>query len=442
MYTRLLFGALTLSASTLAAQAPVSSSRPAIRPLGSVKAVSKDSMGIVFNVRALPGGKLLVNDAANRRVVLLDSNFAVIKVVADTTPGNPNAYGGGLASLIAFRGDSTLFVDAQSLSMLVIDGNGEVQRVMSVPRAQDAMMLAAGGMGTGAFYSNGHLVYRGMPAMRMQINNGVPQMPSLPDTMAITRVNLQTRVVDTLGFVKIPKTNTNISRTDDGKMNISIEVNPLPTVDEWTVLPNGDVALLRGRDYHVDWVEANGARRVSPKMAFDWKRMTDEDKSKLVDSVKSILDAQAAGNPNQGQAMASAFGAMMGGGAGGGAPRTQVMVRMEGGPGGGGSAPTRAPQVSAPKINVVSASEIPDYQPPFFANSTRADADGNLWVLTIPTKPQPAGSVYDVINGKGEVAERVLVPAGRTILGFGPGGVVYLAERTATSTKIERATVR
>jgi hypothetical protein len=66
-----------------------------------------------------------------------------------------------MASLIAFRGDSTLFVDAQSLSMLVIDGNGEVGRVMSVPRAQDAMMLAAGGVGAGAFYSNGHLVYPG-----------------------------------------------------------------------------------------------------------------------------------------------------------------------------------------------------------------------------------------------------------------------------------------
>lgn len=442
MQTRLLLGALTLSASALAAQAPVSSSRPAIRPLGSVKAVSKDSLGAVNNIRALPGGRLLVNDASKRRVVLLDSMFNIIKTVADTTPGNPNAYGGGMASLIAFRGDSTLFVDAQSLSMLVIDGNGEVQRVMSVPRAQDAMMLAAGGMGAGAFYSNGHLVYRGMPNMRMQVTNGVPQMPSLPDTMAITRVNLQTRVVDTLGFVKIPKTNTNISRGDDGRMSISIEVNPLPTIDEWTVLPNGDVALLRGRDYHVDWIDAGGTRRASPKIAFDWKRMTDDDKTKLVDSVKAILDAQAAGNPNQGQAMASAFGAAMGGAMGGGAPRTQVTVRMEGGPGGAAGAPTRAPQVSAPKINVVSASEIPDYQPPFFANSTRADADGNIWVLTIPTKPQPAGSVYDVINGTGEVTERVLIPAGRTILGFGPGGVVYLAERTATSTKIERATVR
>lgn len=400
---------------------------------------------MVSNVRALPGGKLLVNDMTGRRVLLMDSDFKILKVVADTTPGNPNSYGGSVASLIAFRGDSTLFVDAQTLSMLVIDPNGEVQRVMSVPRAQDAMMLAAGGVGAGAFYSNGHLVYRGMPNIRMQIVNGTPQMGAMPDTMPITRVNLQSRVVDTVGFVKIPISLPTITRTDDGKMNVNIEVNPLPVVDEWAVLPNGDVAFVRGRDYHVDWVETNGTRRSSPKMAFDWKRLTDEDKSKLVDSVKTLLDKQAAANPGQGAAMATAFGTMMGGAAGGGAPRVQMMVRAEGGPPGGGG-PVRAPQVSAPKINVVSPSQLPDYQPPFFATSTRADADGNLWVLTIPTKPQPAGSVYDVINGKGEVTERVLIPEGRTVLGFGPGGVVYLAKRTTegttTTTVIERARVK
>jgi hypothetical protein len=117
-----------------------------------------------------------------------------------------------------------------------------------------------------------------------------------------------------------------------------------------------------------------------------------------------------------------------------------MMSRAEGGaPGAGG--PVRAPQVAPPRINVVAASELPDYQPPFFATSTRADADGNLWVLTIPTKPQPAGSVYDVINGKGEVIERVLVPEGRQVLGFGPGGVVYLGRRDGNATVIERARV-
>lgn len=433
------------AAGTLAAQPGSSTSRPPIRPIGAVTASSTEPLGLVNNVRALPDGKLLVNDMTGRRVLLMDSTFAVLKVVADTTPGNPNAYGGGMASLIAFRGDSTLFVDAQSLSMLVIDAQGEVQRVMSVPRAQDAMMLAAGGLGAGAFYSNGHLVYRGMPNIRMQIVNGTPQMGALPDTMPITRVNLQSRVVDTVGYVKIPTSLPTITRTDDGKMTVTIDVNPLPVVDEWAVLPNGDVAFVRGRDYHVDWLETNGTRRSSPKIAFDWKRLTDEDKAKLVDSVQTLLDKQAAANPGQGAAMATAFGSMMGGGGAAGAPRVQMMIRAEGGPPGAGG-PTRAPQVSPPKISVVSPSQLPDYQPPFFATSTRADADGNLWVLTIPTKPQPAGSVYDVINGQGEATERVLIPEGRTILGFGPGGVVYLAKRstegTATTTVIERARVR
>lgn len=431
--------------STAHAQPSTSTSRPAIRPIGAVASTSAEPLGLVNNIRALPGGKLLVNDMTGRRVLLMDSTFKVLKVVADTTPGNPNAYGGGVASLIAFRGDSTLFVDAQSLSMLVIDSNGEVARVMSVPRAQDAMMLAAGGIGAGAFYSNGHLVYRGMPNIRMNIVNGTPQMGALPDTMPITRVNLQTRVVDTVGFVKIPTSMPNISRSEDGKISVSIEVNPLPIVDEWAVLPSGDIAFVRGRDYHVDWVEANGTKRSSPKIAFDWKRLTDDDKVRLADSVKTLLDKQAAANPNQGAAMATAFGNMMGGAAGGGAPRVQMMIRAEGGPPGAGG-PTRAPQVTAPKINVVSPSQLPDYQPPFFATSTRADADGNLWVLTIPTKPQPAGSVYDVINGKGEVTERVLIPEGRRVLGFGPGGVVYLAkqttEGTTTTTTIERARVK
>lgn len=438
--------ALVATSALANAQAPTSSAaRPAIRPISPVVASTSDSLGMVNNIRALPGGRVLVNDATNRRVLLLDSTMKLVRVVADTTPGTANAYGSSIGSLIAYRGDSTLFVDAQSLSMLVIDGNGNVARVMSVPRSQDAMMLAAGGLGSGAYYSNGHLVYRGRPAlqMRMTSTGGPPQLPTMPDTMAVVRVNIQSRVVDTVGFVKIPKTNTNISRSDDGKMTVSIEVNPLPVVDEWVVTSNGDIAMIRGRDYHIDWMAADGTRRASPKIAFDWKRMTDDDKVALIDSVKAIRDRQAAANPGQGQDMARAFGSAMGAAMGGGGGAPQVVMRFEAGSSGGApGGPVRAPQVAPPQINYVSPSDLPDYQPPFFANSARADADGNVWILTIPTKPQPAGSVYDVINDKGEAVERVLVAEGRTIVGFGPGGVVYLAARDGLNTTLEMARVR
>ena len=48
-------------------------------------------MGAVSAVRQIPGGKLLVNDPARRRVVMLDSMMKTIAVVADTTPATQNA---------------------------------------------------------------------------------------------------------------------------------------------------------------------------------------------------------------------------------------------------------------------------------------------------------------------------------------------------------------
>ncbi|WP_396220218.1 hypothetical protein [Gemmatimonas sp.] len=424
---------------TLGAQA-----RPPIRQLGAVHATTTDSLGMVNNVRALPGGRLLINDATSRRVLLVDSTFALISIVADSTSSTANAYGPRSGSLIAFRGDSTLFVDAASLSMLVIDPAGKIGRVMSVPRSQDAMMLAAGGLGTGAYYSNGYLVYRGMPGFRMQMGpTGAPTMPAVADTMAIVRVNLQSRAVDTVGFIKIPKTNTNMVRSDDGKISISIEVNPLPVVDDWVVTSGGDVALIRGKDYHVDWMSPDGTHRSSPKMAFDWKRLSDEQKVALIDSVKAIRDRAAAANPGQGNAMAAAFGAALGtGGAAGGAAPQMVMRFETAGAAGGRPGGGAAPQIMAPQINYVSPTDLPDYQPAFFATAAKADDDGNIWVRTIPTKPIAGGPVYDVVSAKGEVVDRVQIPENRTIVGFGPGGVVILAARDGVTTKLERARVK
>jgi hypothetical protein len=93
-------------------------------------------------------------------------------------------------------------------------------------------------------------------------------------------------------------------------------------------------------------------------------------------------------------------------------------------------------------MTFVDPAELPDYKPAFFANAARADADGNAWIRTIPTKATAGGPVYDVISAKGELVDRVQVPAGRTIAGFGPGGVVYLVSRTEGGLVLERARSR
>jgi hypothetical protein len=42
------------------------------------------------------------------------------------------------------------------------------------------------------------------------------------------------------------------------------------------------------------------------------------------------------------------------------------------------------------------------------------------------------------VNRKGELVERVQLPAGRTIAGFGPNGVIYLAVREGREQFLER----
>jgi len=84
--------------------------------------------------------------------------------------------------------------------------------------------------------------------------------------------------------------------------------------------------------------------------------------------------------------------------------------------------------------------EIADYVPPFAEGAVRADAEGNVWIRTSTMKGDRP--VYDVANRKGEIIDRVQLPAFRTIAGFGPG-VVYLAVKEATGgVKLERVRIR
>lgn len=447
----------TLGAGIAGAQA-ASGSPPAaaatkvtLRQLPAAVATSTDSIGSIAAVRQLPNGNVLVNDQARRRVVLMDPAMKVIGLVADSTSSTNNAYGVRPGGMIAYRGDSTLFVEPAGLSMLVIDPAGKIIRTMAAPRANDVNFLVGGPLGNPGFDSKGRLVYRtmdfGMRGMRPP-QPGQPFVPPTPpDSSALVRFDLGTRKLDTVGFFKIPKSNVQMSQDANGGMRVSVTVNPLPVVDEWAVLSDGTVAFVRGQDYHVEFVDAAGVRTVADKIPYEWQRLTDDDKSRFLDSAKVAMEKQraammasggqaAAGTARSGLEAAAGLG-------GGGAPQIITMTREApaGGPPGGG---TTRMEVGGPggmqvqPINMVSASELPDYKPVFGTGAIRADIDGRLWVRTIPTKPTTGGAIYDVIDNSGKLVDRVQVPAGTTIAGFGAGGVVYLGMRDATGLHIQR----
>src|SRR6266404_590887 len=242
---------LTLIALTAAtSQLCPAQSLPPVRQLGPVTAVAKEPLGAVSSVRALPDGRVLINDIVGRRVLMFDSTLSTATVVADTTSVTASAYGTQPGGLIAFRGDSTLFVDPASLSMLLIDPNGKISRVMSAPRAQDVGFLIGGPFGNPGFDPKGKLVYRAPPnfaAFRppsSSSGNRLPQFPTPPDSAALVRFDLATRKVDTATFFKTPKFNLTVTQSREGGIRVTSTVNPLPQGDDWALLSDGTIALV------------------------------------------------------------------------------------------------------------------------------------------------------------------------------------------------------
>ena len=445
-------------------QAPPAGALPAIRPLSKATAISTELLGAVSQVRALPDGRVLVNDNLGRKVVMFDAALTKSTIVADTTSATANAYSSRAGGLIAYKGDSTLFVDPTSLSMLVIDPKGNVARVISVPRPNDATSLIGGPNGTPGFDSQGRLVYRAPPNFRIAppapgANGPQFQMPTFPESAAVIRIALDTRKVDTVAFLKIPKQNVQMTQTPNGGMSISTTINPMPVVDDWAVTADGRVAMVRGQEYKIDWIDIKGAVAGSNKIPFAWRHLDDSTKVAFIDSTKKAMEVlrqqalarqQAGGAGGPGMIALGPGGAAAAGFEAGAAMGMRMEIRMDGGggrpeapkPGASNGAPAAGgpTNISIPPLNFVNPSDLPDYAPPFTSGAVRGDLDGNIWIRT--SNVVSGGSVYDIVNAKGELTDRVLLPAGRVIAGFGKG-VVYMGVRDGTAgVRLEMAPIR
>jgi hypothetical protein len=413
------------------------------RPLGAVQATSKELLGNPTLARALPNGNVIVNDVFRRRLLLLDPTLESYTVIADSTSGAVNGYGPRAGALIPYVGDSTLFLDATASSFLVIDPAGKVTRVMSPPRPNDNNQISNFNNGFPGFDAQGRMVYRSnYPIMPMRTRDGGIEMPQRPDSAPLLRVDLDTRRADTIASVRTAKFISNTITLPSGGTSMMQTPVPLATIDDWAVLSDGTIAVVRGNDYKIDFILPDGSARTSPKIAFDWKRLDDESKMILIDS---IVKARAAGPQGPGGGPI-AFGGgdgmriVMGGGGGGGARMDVERVAVAGaaassalgGPGG----------LTLPSQPAPVAADLPDYMPAFTQTSARPDADGNLWIRTTTPGVEPGHVVYDVINNQGNLVDRVDVPNGMTIIGFGRGGAVYLSQREGYGFRVLKASVK
>ena len=412
-----------------------------IRTLAPVEAASTERLGFISGVRELSDGSVIVNDAGKRRLLAFDRSLGTVRVIADTTPGSKAQYGPRSTGIIPYTGDSTLLVDLAGRAFLVIDAKGTIARVMSAPRPNDIASMTNAGLGTPGFDRHGRLVYRTvlMPAFKAPVVGKPYTPPTMPDSAPLLRADFDKRAADTIAWLRTPVIKVSSTPLPNGGVVLTPRFSPISTIDDWTVLPDGWIAILRGGDYHIDWIDPNGVRSSTPRMPFDWKRLADEDKAAIVDSVRMLLEAQlqtrASGNSN--------VAAGPGGHGGVGIPTAHSMTIMP--IGGDDGAPQ--PKITTPPTpqvaQLVEPSQLPDYYPSILqAGEMRADFEGHVWILPSTSSQAGRGLLYDVVDRHGEIIERVRLPEGRALEGFGANGAIYLTSHGQDGTHLERTRIR
>lgn len=406
---------LTLLVPTIAHTQTTSAVVPVV-DLPAAKARTAVTFGAVLGVREA-NGTVLVNDSRRRQLFAFDTTLTKSRIVFDSIGGNPNSYGSYQFALNPYLGDSSVVPDLDARTLLVLDADGKVSKSIALPTVMDVASFA----GTSTWSdSKGRLLYRVGNMIHMPASGTVGAYETFVDSIPVLRADLDARRVDTVGRVANTKGEyTKIDHTDAMKIIRTVIVNPLPSSDEWAVLTDGSIAFVRGYDYHIDWLRPDGSKVSTPKLPFDWKRVTDEEKKRLSDSTmeahaeQNKLAAATRNAPPPPPAPPAGDGA---------ATRT-----------GGGAGVTRAAYDGGGRLwvplnyEVVAPADIPDYYPAVRQGSVTADRDNHLWVLPTTSAQSKNGElVYDVINTKGELFQRVRIPAGRLVAGFGKGGVVYL----------------
>lgn len=395
-----------------AASAAGAQTQVPVRVLPPATVRSSEPITSIIDLMQSSGGRVIVNVPDQRRLISFDTTLTTVTILADTLGTKPVKYPRSFPPLIRLTTDSIFFPDADSRSFTVLDASGSVVRIAASVKANDFFSISQRRTGhISTFDAQGRLVYRGVnpPAPRLPSDGrggrgggtGAPQMPA--DTAPVVRADFATRTVDTLGYIKIPPPPFNMTSpmSAAGRQTATYYINPAtPPIDEWVVTSEGHVAIVRGFDYHIDWILADGSRKSTPKMPFDWRRITEADKQARLDSAKRVVDSVRATGKDP----------------------YQITSYFD----------TRVDTIH-PTIEYAALDKMADYFPPIRAGSTLADADGNIWILPTTSSQTADGLLYDVVNNSGVLFQRVRVPKDRIIVGFGRGGAVYMAALVAPS---------
>ena len=210
-----------------------------------------------------------------------------------------------------------------------------------------------------------------------------------PDSGAVLRWDRARDKFDTVAKVKLSEAKVSSSGSSNNR-SVSMRPVPLSPEDVWAVGPDGSIVVVRAADYRVEWIQAGGA--VTRGVPNQWRAVPirDADKKEWSDQLRTTgLSTQVTSENGR------------------------MSVRM--GRGVGRNSP----------VGATDDLEWPSSKPA--VRLVRVSPEGEAWVERHVAAGSPR--TFDIFGKDAKLSRRVILPAGRELIGFGKG-VVYLRERT------------
>jgi hypothetical protein len=376
-----------IAAGTMLVSVPVWTQDVPINVLSHAEAAFHHGYTRVGGIRELSDGRVIVVDAMDQTVHVIDAAWETRSQIGRRGSG-PREYV-ETSKIFALPGDSSAVLDLANQRLLLITPDaqpgGFVDPWGALGEHGDPCVVcrysAAGMMlntvsdsdGRGYFYTRARPIVSS--GGRLQ----------LADSAAIERWRYGSPIRDTVGFVPFSlEPGSHIVR--GMVLWPQREIPAFKTSTQWTIAPDGRLAIVHVDPYRVDFVDLAGDRVQGQPIPYERERFTDAHKEQWRKEQQR--------------------------------PRPVMYVR----PGGASSVHTETPRPQEP--------EWPRYLPPvepgwpkklLMDKAVHFASDGMLWVQR--TTPVGEPPTFDVIDETGQVVEQVKLPHRRRLVGFGAGTI-------------------
>lgn len=340
-----------------------------------MEATYPEGFSFLNGVRELPDGRILAADPLAQLLLRIDLDASTADTLGRVGPG-PQEYEQP-DQVFPLPGNRALLVDLgkMQLTEMAPDGSFEDGIPMSIPREEGFPTVLHP-----RFVDDRGMLYQQASRSR----GGGP-----PDSAAVIRFDPGTGVIDTVATVWLPEFQMTRSR---GRGFLPRMLEPR---DTWAVGPEGQVAIIRARDFSPEWVYPGGTNVTGPPLPYPEFPVSRADKTFLLEEMQnSAISATTATSRD-------------------GSVQRMTMSRGIGASGDG------------PSIDDFEWAEV---FPPFRSDRAIISLLGEVWVER--HLPVDKDSRWEVFDQEGAWQGSVTLPAGYQLLGFGHGGegreVAYL----------------